>query len=33
VQVEDDRHAAGLAEATIGEADSVTWTNCVGAVW
>jgi hypothetical protein len=33
VGVEDDRHAAGLAESAIGEADSVGPTNCVGAVW
>ena len=33
VQVEHDGHAASLAKASIGEANSLASTNCVGAVW
>ena len=32
MNVEDERHAAGLAQTAGGEADALASTNCVGAV-
>jgi hypothetical protein len=33
VLVENERHSAGFAEASIGERMPLAPTNCVGTVW